>query len=252
MTHTIIITRPPSKQQAAKTTYQQAGFHCFPLPCFQAQPNPKLTTAHLYPVEQTQVLIILNSHALSFLEQKTLDFNPKKIPHIIAIGPAAAQKWQQIYHQKITAINNGGSEQIIQQLKQIKPKKIAIFTALGGRELIKQYATKNAISYTQINSYHRSPLKLPEAKLQKTLQTNHCLLTATSGQIITRLQQLNSKTGQKLRQIPIICGSSRIAQIAHQNQFQQIHTARSPSNQHMLQTIQKITEQRTSEKPYSE
>lgn len=251
MKPTIIITRPPSKQHPAKTHYQQAGFHCLALPCFQAHPNLQLTSTQLRPAEKAQVLIILNSHALTFLEQKQLDFNPKQIPHIIAIGPAAAQKWQQLYQQKIT-VNDGGSEQIIQQLKLIQPKQIAIFTALGGRKLIKQYATKHAISYSQINSYHRQPLKLPETQLANSLQTNNCLLTATSGQIITRLQQLNSKTGQKLRQIPIICGSSRIAQIAHQNQFQQIHTARSPSNQHMLQTIQKITEQRTSEKPYSE
>lgn len=242
MQPTIIITRPSSKQQAAKEHYQQAGFNSFPLPCFQAQPKLKLTTDQLHSIETAQVLIILNSHALTFLEQQSLNFDPKQMPRIIAIGPAAAQKWQHHHKQHITIINHGGSEQIIRQLEQIKPRQITVLTAPNGRKLIKQYAAKHAIEYQQINSYHRQPLKLPEAQLNQTLQTTTCLLTATSGQIITHLQQqLKPKTWQKLQQTPIICGSLRIAQLARQQQFTQIHTATSPSNQHMLQTIQAIT-----------
>lgn len=235
---TVIITRPKSKQKDALKTFKSNGFDVFSAPCFDATPNTNIKTEWLSQATQSDVLIILNSHAIDAVLKKNPDFSVSQQTRVIGIGEAVAVHWQKHFNHPIIQAG-GNSESVIAHLEQIKPNNTTVLTSSGGREIIKAYALEKRIHFVQLNCYTKRHLVLDLAAWQTILNNQaDLILTANSGQLLLHIQnQLPDDLWQKILATPLITGAPRISEVAKKLGFIEIQTANSPSNQDMLQAL---------------
>jgi uroporphyrinogen-III synthase len=137
------------------------------------------------------------------------------------------------------------SEGVIELLKKVKPTSVKILTTGDGRDVIKRYCMQAHISYAQINTYQRIPLIIDLAGLQ-TLYTNDThktvILTATSSGILAQfMSQLSDDLTAMVLAQPIVVGAQRIADLASNLGFGEIHVAASPSDAAMCAKVNELT-----------
>lgn len=235
---TVIVTRPSGKQSGALQLFKQAGFEVFSAPCFAATTNYDIKAEWLNQASLADVVVVLNSHAIDACLDIDPNFCIQNNDKVLAIGTAVQQHWQHCFGQTIHQAG-GNSEAVIDQLKQIKPKSIAVFSALGGRELIKSFALQQGINYTQINCYNKTELPLDLPAWQALLEKGEALaLTVNSGAPLEHIKsQLPQKLWQALIQHPVVTGAQRISDMAYEMGFAKVLTANSPSNRDMLKTL---------------
>ncbi|WP_154222631.1 uroporphyrinogen-III synthase [Marinicella rhabdoformis] len=238
---TVIITRPKSKQQAALKIFKAQGFEVLSAPCINATSNPNIKLQWIEQAGQTEVLIVLNSHAIDALLTRYPGFSVSDKTQVIGIGKAVTSHWKKHLKAPITEAS-GNSESVIAILDRIKPRNITVLTSLGGRELIKAYALVKRINFTQLNCYIKQQLPLDLTAWQAVLANQKgVILTANSGQLLHLIQsQLPDHLWQQLLSSPLVTGASRITEMATQLGFKNTHTAQSPSNQDMLRAAIQI------------
>jgi|GEM_PF-1268234 len=240
---TVIITRPLPTNPVTAVAYEKAGFEVFKAPVFDIETNRSVKPEWLSFSAQTWV--ILSVHALYHALDIHPDLKPCEKTQVIAVGPAVEKAWKTQFDHDITSHPWMNSEGVIELLKKIKPASVKILTTEGGRNLIKSHCMQQCISYAQINTYQRIPLNIDLLGLHDLYQNrtnNQVILTATSSGI---LQQFTSQLSTELYSIvksqPVVVGAKRIADIAQELGFFDIHLAASPSDEAMCEVANTLS-----------
>ncbi len=230
---TVILTRPVPAIQCAKEVYQKAGFTVFEAPVFDIKTNPSVKPQWLGLA--ADVWIILSVNALNHALKINPDLKPEKNTHVIAVGPAVKKAWSQQFDHPISHHPLMNSEGVVELMQEKKPKSVKILTTDGGRELIKTHCMRNSISYIQINCYIRVPLTIDLDGLRQLYKNNNdIILCATSSDILTEFtQQLPNDLLSQILATQLIVGAKRIAELAQEFGFSDIHLAASPKDEAM-------------------
>lgn len=243
---TVIVTRPLGKQNDALQLFKQAGLEVFSAPCFAAETNRNIKAEWLHQSSLAESVVVLNTHAIDACLDISPNFRIEDNSKVLAIGAAVQKRWQLSFGQEIK--NAGGdSEAVIRCLAKSKPSSLTVFTALGGRELIKSYALEQRINYCQVNCYTKAELPLNLTAWQTLIAKDQAIvLTANSSAPLHFIQsQLPQPLWQAVIQNPIVTGAKRISDLAIHLGFSNIVTADSPSNQDILKAIFKCTHKKS-------
>jgi len=236
---TVIVTRPVTAIEQSSQIYKEAGFDVFQAPSYDIQTNESVQPQWLNSAADTW--IILSVHALTHALKLEPKLNPSTHTNIIAVGPAVKNLWQQHFNHPIRFHPSMNSEGVIELLKIIKPQSVKILTAENGRNLIKSYCMQAQISYSQINTYLRIPLKIDVEKLTTLYRDkteSPTILTATSGNVLQHFySQLTQPLQHQVKFKPLIVGAQRIAQLATSLGFTQVYVANSPSDECMCMQV---------------
>ncbi len=239
---TVIITRPDISVNTSSETYQNEGFEVFEAPCFSITTNQSLPAQWLE--SPTEIWIILSVHALQHALVIAPSLKPENNTQVIAVGPAVVQAWKTYFDHEITYHPWMNSEGVIELLKNIAPSSVKILTTDGGRSLIKNHCMKRSISYAQLNTYLRIPLEFDQNGLYQLFQNKgKCqpVLTMTSCGILTQfMSQLGAELSMMVLVEPIVVGAQRIADLAQELGFLNIHLAGNPSDQAMCDAVKKL------------
>ncbi len=240
--NTVIITRPEASVALSSEIYQNQGFKVFEAPCFSIKTNESLPAQWLEVA--TEVWVILSVHALQHALVIAPALKPGNNTQVIAVGPAVEQAWKQHFDHDIIYHPWMNSEGVIELLKGIEPTSVKILTTDGGRSLIKSHCMKQCISYAQLNTYLRTPLTVDQVGLLNVYQnkvSSQPVLTITSCGILTELMsQLTTELAELVLAKPIVVGAQRIADLANELGFLDIHLASSPSDQAMCDAVKKL------------
>jgi len=235
----VIITRPKPAIQSCATTYVKAGLKVFQAPCFDIQTNPSVQPGWL--TAEADVWLVLSIHALRHALAIVPGLKPPATTRVLAVGATVADFWQQHYKQVIEYHADMNSEGVIELLSKYQPSSVKILTTGDSRPLIRAFCMNQQISYSQINTYQRVPLKIDQVSwfdLYANVTQDPVVLTATSCGI---LSQLMSKLSAELKAVvttqPIVVGAIRIAELARDLGFSEVHLAASPSDKDMSEAV---------------
>lgn len=239
---TVILTRPDHRIKEAEGLYQAANLTTLAMPCFAVQTNTEVGPEELALAERTPLLMILNSNAVKHTLLLKPDFTLSQQTMVIGVGTAVADYWQRHFDQPILTPVSQDSAGLIALLEHHQPTELVILTAAGGLDLVRRYCIEKQIHYRQINSYQRIPLPLDFASLEKLLEDDgNIVLTVTSGLILQHFWQQCPEDLKSLLQVqPVVCGATRITEIATDLGFHSVITADSPGNEDMLAACLKV------------
>ena len=238
---TVVITRPQHRISEAQKDYQQASFESLAMPCFAVQTNTEVTPEQLAQAERAPLLLIFNSNAIKHLLLLKPDFTLSQATMVMGVGEGVAEYWRAHFDQPIITPVTQDSAGMMALLAHHQPQELVILTAAGGLDLVRRYCIKKQINYQQINTYQRLPLPLDFEPLKKCLDDKQpVVLTATSGLILQHFwHQCPDDLKSDVCQLPLISGAERISEMAKDLGFEQIMTAKSPSNKDMIAALKK-------------
>ncbi len=234
----VIITRPQLSIKAAADTYKKAGFDVYASPCFTIETNHSIQPQWLHI--EADVWVILSVHALNHALLLAADLKPSDNTRVVAVGPAVVNAWKQHFEHPIDYHPLMNSEGVIETLKQLKPQSVKILTTLGGRDLIKTHCMAERISYSQINTYIRKEMPIDQVGLHALYDDckKSSVLTATSsGILLYFMSQLSNSLQAQVSSHPVVVGAQRIADLANEMGFKNIHLAANPSDQAMCDAV---------------
>ncbi len=236
---TVIVTRPQARIESTTAVYLAAGLEVFKAPCFATRNNEAVDVRWLD--SPADALVILSVPALEHATALAPKWQPQKNIRVIAVGPAVAKVWRQHFEHAIESHPLMNSEGVIQLLKKYQPQAINILTVDSGRDLIKRFCLSERISYTQINTYLREPLRIDLGGLAELYQDgkqDSPILTATSSGILKHfLSQLTAEIRVSVLSAPLVVGAKRIAQFAESIGFNQVHVANETSDAAMCERV---------------
>ena len=237
---TAIITRPQIVIEQTAEVYQKAGIQVFKAPCFAIKTNLSVQPQWLYA--DADVWIVLSVHALNHALLIAPDLQPTATTRVIAVGPAVVKAWRLHFDHPVSSHPLMNSEGVIELLTEFAAKSVKILTTLDGRNLIKSHCMNAQISYSQINTYHRKELPIDTDGLSQIIQNNTetaVVLTATSSGILSQfMTQLSDELKEVVLSNPLVVGAQRIAELASELGFADIHVAASPSDEAMCEVVQ--------------
>lgn len=114
----------------------------------------------------------------------------------------------------------------LDELQRVSGKRIAIWAAPGGRELIAQTLSARGAEVRAIAVYRRLPVRPAVAAVRALRRSSAVVLSATSAALLRELDRLlvqQRLTGLRAR--PLIVASARIAELATTLGFADVHIA---------------------------
>lgn len=229
--------------QSCTAVYHKAGLSVFQSPCFDIQTNPSVRAEWL--TAEADVWLVLSIHALHHALAIVPTLKPPADTRVIAVGPAVADAWLQHYNQVIEYHADMNSEGVVELLAKYQPNSVKILTTGDSRPLIRSYCMSKQISYSQINTYQRISLTIDQASMQDlyaNASQNTVTLTVTSCGILNQfMSQLSRELTTSVIASPLVVGANRVADLASDLGFQDIHLAASPSDEDMCEVVAAVS-----------
>ncbi len=239
---TAILTRPDTSIALTAETYSKAGLNVFQAPCFTIKTNDTVQPQWLQT--PAEIWVILSVHGLKHALIIAPELAPTKETSVIAIGPAVEKAWKKHFDHDITSHPLMNSEGVVELLKQAKPSSVKILTTGDGRDVIKSHCMQHCISYAQLNTYQRIPLSIDHQALLELYQkksNDEVVLTATSSGILKQFMSLlSTELHSTVLSQPLVVGAQRIADLAQELGFINIHLAASPSDEAMCEVTKTL------------
>lgn len=242
----ILVTRPAEQAKGLSQLIEAEGGQVLRFPTVEigAPKEPSAVEEIIQRLDDFHWAVFVSVNAVKRGLQRVL--SQREIPadlKVAVVGQATAQAlaaFGMSPHLCPTSGYNSEALLAMDELQQMKGKRVVIFRGSGGRELLaKTLAERGAqIEYAEV--YRRClPPPSVAAKLRQTLAHHPVNVIITTSKAV--LENLCHLVGEplleKLRMIPLVVISSRQAQQARELGFTQIWVAREPSDTALVQAV---------------
>ncbi len=212
----VLVTRAAHQSAPLCALIRAHGGHpiCFPALEISAPENPEVTQLQLAQLDQFDIAIFISpnavSHGLALLGDKT----PLSRLKVAAVGKSTAAMLEKAgVVVNITPTDKFDSEALLemQNLHDVKDRRIIIFRGNGGRSLLGDTLRQRgaAVIYTEV--YQRCKPKADPTELLANWLTTVNIVTATSIDILHNLVALLGAEGiKKLRITPLLVVSKQM------------------------------------------
>lgn len=161
--------------------------------------------------------------------------------HRFAVGESTARALQRAGLGPVLVPVQATSEGLLamEQLAQVRGRKIAIVGAPGGRPLLGDCLTRRGADLSRVNVYQRLPARW-DARHWRALESvrQPVVTTLTSAQSMARLSsRLPEMHWQRLRAGTAVASSPRLAQLARKLGFSRVERARSATDVDLIAAI---------------
>ena len=241
------VTRPAGQAQALCAGLQRLGFrtHAQPMlelvPLDALDPDQKQCIAHL---DQYQHVIFISGNAVNFGMQWILEAWPELPTNTwYAIGSATAERLRESGVTQVHSSARMTSESLLADpgLEQVAQHRVLIVKGFGGRVSLRDELVARGALVDEFNCYRRICPGLEPGELAKKLtEWAPGLLLISSGEgLANMLGLLSPLESSKLAVLPLIVPSKRVAQLALERGFADVHCAANASDAAMLGAVER-------------
>jgi uroporphyrinogen-III synthase len=236
----VIVTRPVHQATAFCAGIEAAGGKAIGFPTIEIQVSAGAAEALLAEIAEYDAVIYISPNAVAAAPPpKSLDVK------IFAVGQATAKALQATGQKNIiTPESEATSEALLArpELQNINGQKILIVAGAGGRNLLAQTLRARDAYVQKAEIYRRAIPQNDTQLLDPVLVTpKKAVITFTSGDAARNFVSMVGTLAPALKQLPIVTGSSRIAEICAELSFQQTAVvAKDPGDISMLAALQKL------------
>ncbi|GAD80440.1 uroporphyrinogen-III synthase [Vibrio ezurae] len=244
-----LIVRPQPSAEELYRALQKLGVasECCPVVSFTFSPLSLSSLEHLTICD---IIIAVSQPAVRFTHQALLQKNKRwpQTARYFAVGAKTASCLQKLTQQSASSPQSEDTEGLLELLASeslngkegIKGKKIAILRGDSGRELLFDSLQNLNAKTVYIESYSRH-----WTGFDGEVQVKHWQSTGIDHLIVTSFEQLKFFTQQIpthrknwLHSLELMVPSTRVAQLALQLGFTQVHNINGASNQAIMDSIQ--------------
>lgn len=232
----ILITRPSNQSSVMQQALESQGAAVLSLPLIHIE---ALNDEQAMQVLKDKVLQLDNYHCLIFVSNNAVTFGGELINdywpqfpvgvEVIAVGPTTAEAARTRFICEVSQPVTGmTSEDILRlpQLNDIEGKRIGIVRGQGGRELLADTLRSRGASVDYLEAYSRTPVAYDASEFCARLRSAGVnVLTASSGESLTRLSAMLSGEAELRRQLDLVVPSQRVAEQALEAGYEKVHCA---------------------------
>ncbi len=246
----VLVTRPEAQQQALIEAIAAAGGQAVSMPLIAIEPiednkQQALLRQQIQELDNYRLLIFISSNAARFGGELVDSYWPQ-FPldvSVLAVGPATAEEVSRRLGCEVACSRSGMDSEALLALpllQDVAGARIAIFRGQGGRELLAQTLRERGARVDYIEVYRREAVPYAaDAAVNLITAEDVNVLTVSSGESLKMLRQmLGNNSGLLL--LPLIVPSERIAELALQLGFNQVHNAGGANNEALLHCLQKL------------
>ena len=252
----VLVTRPAGQQKELIEAIEAHGGEAISLPLLSIEPIEPIENAgakarlrrSLARLPDCDLLIFVSVNAARFGAQLIVDRGAALSPaaKLLAVGAATAREAAALLGRPVHGPATGsGSERLLElpQLEDVQGRRIAIFRAAGGRELLAQELRRRGAIVDYIEVYRRAPATAAAGRLQEILDHGPPdIAVMTSAGALARWRKLlgeiappsakspsfalplavNKGAGRnadRLLKMPVAAPSRRVAELAAQYGF---------------------------------
>lgn len=236
----VLVTRPLAQQQSLCDVLTQTGFTAVGLPMLEIVPLSQ--AAQVQEIKQ-RVLALDNYQHVIFISANAVEcgmawlttYWPQWPTGICwyAIGRATAQQLATYGVDAVAGADAMNSETLLAnpQLLAVNGQRILIVRGVGGRETLAHTLRERGalVDYCEVYERHAAHYATPQ--LRDFFEAGNCAIIANSGETLLALLAQADAEQQRdpLLQTPIIVPGERVAQLAEENGFANVVTAKNAS-----------------------
>lgn len=241
----VLITRPAGQTQALCAGLKSLGFLSHSQPMLELVPLEVLGSAQnqcLARLDQYQHVIFISGNAVNFGMKWILEVWPE-LPAInwYAIGSATAERLRESGVSHVHSSARMTSESLLAgpELEQVAKHRVLLVKGFGGRVSLRDHLLARGAIVDEFNCYTRMCPGLAPGEMAKKLnQWAPGLVLISSGEgFANMLSLLSPLESSKLAVVPLIVPSERVAQLAKERGFADVHCAANASDAAMLEAV---------------
>lgn len=225
----VLITRPAHQADKLCSMIGEAGGRPVRLPAIAIVPPPDTKPAHaaLDNIEKYQLIIFVSSNAVQMAHSLMGTHMLPDDATVAAIGQATAHALEIAYGRKpdLTPTRAFDSEALLKEkaLQDMTDKHVLIVRGHGGREFLGDTLRERGATVDYAEVYRRA---MPDIDVHSIVGDDPVnsldLVTVTSAETMDNLMALfdNAGMGDRLRLLPIIVVSNRVAERAEAYSFE--------------------------------
>jgi len=236
----VIVTRPAHQATAFCSDVEAAGGKVIGFPSIEIQVSAGAAEALLVEIAEYDYVIYISPNAVAVAPPpKTLSGK------LFAVGTATAKALQAAGQKNIIAPESEATSEALlalPELQNVKGQTILIVSGAGGRNLLAETLRAREAYVQKAEIYRRAIPKNDTQLLDPVLVTpKKAVITFTSGDAARNFVSMIGTLAPALKRLPIVTGSSRIAEICAELGFQQTAiAAKDPGDISMFAALQKL------------
>jgi uroporphyrinogen-III synthase len=263
----VIITRPIAQAEKWRAQLDAAGIASVLVPLLElrgvsAAEQTRAIKNVVLDFDLYQKAIFVSQNAVDFAMQWLEDYWPQLPVGIeyFAVGETTARHLQQhgIKVSALTAAETGAmnSESLLQvaELQQVDGEKIIIFRGCGGRGHMGEILQARGANVTYCELYERHLPAQAADNLREVFTTDLAwqyrnIVALHSGESLQHYQRVldqleradsTAELAKRVRLLPVLVPGERVAQLANQAGFRQVHMAENATDASMLSALHQI------------
>ena len=238
----VLVTRPAGQAQALCAALQRLGFPTHAQPMLELVPLDVLDSAQkqcITHLDEYQHVIFISGNAVNFGMQWIVESWPElPTTNWYAIGSATTERLRESGISQVHSSARMTSESLLADpaLQKVAQHRVLIVKGFGGRVSLRDELLAKGAVVDEFNCYRRiCPGLEPGELAQKLTQWAPGLVLISSGEGLTNMLSLLSPLeSSKLAVLPLIVPSRRVAQLARERGFADVHCAANASDAAML------------------
>jgi len=238
----IVVTRPTLTAAPLRRAIRRRGAEPLGLPGLALEPaaDPADARRHLRAALSSQVWIFTSPAAVHFAWTLVPDLRLPQRISVVAVGRGTAQALARV---GVTAIAPAGREDsegmlALPVLGAVEGQTLALIGAPGGRGLLAPALHARGATVQPVHVYRRTLPMWRPAQIDAFCRAEEPLATlVSSGEALDNLSRhLPPPASARLRGVPVVVSSERLAGLARDLRFGEILVARSPAPADLLDT----------------
>ncbi len=241
----VLVTRPARQAAELRELIEEQGGRALMFPVLEivaAEESPALRDL-IDRLDEFDIALFISANAVD--KALSLILARRALPghlQLAVVGNSTAKQLQEFgMHADIIPTQSFNSEALLAlpAMQQVTGKNIVIFRGAGGRELLAQVLRERGARVEYAEVYKRAkPEADVSALLEELRQSKVQVVTATSSEAVRNLLEMAGKEGaERLRALPLVVLSARIAEDARALGFKSVVVTRLADDEAMAEAV---------------
>ncbi|RJQ47498.1 MAG: uroporphyrinogen-III synthase [Gammaproteobacteria bacterium] len=241
----VLVTRPAQQAAELCELIEEQGGRALLFPVLEivaAEESPALLDL-VDRLDEFDIAIFISANAVD--KALSLILARRPLPahlQLAVVGNSTARQLQEFgIHADLIPAQGFNSEALLAlpEMREVHGKNIVIFRGAGGRELLAQALRERGARVEYAEVYRRTKPQADVSALLEELRQNKVqVVTATSSEAVRNLLEMAGKEGaQRLRALPLVVLSARIAEDARALGFKSVTVAQLAGDEALAEAV---------------
>ncbi|MCL5669490.1 MAG: uroporphyrinogen-III synthase [Gammaproteobacteria bacterium] len=249
----VLVTRPAQQAAELRELIEEQGGKALMFPVLEivAAAESKELLDLIDRLDEFDIAVFISANAVD--KALSLILARRALPahlQLAVVGNSTAKQLQEFgMHADIIPARGFNSEALLAlpEMQEVHGKNIVIFRGAGGRELLAQSLRERGACVEYAEVYQRARPQVDVSVLLEELRQNKVqVVTATSSEAVHNLLEMAGEEGAvRLRALPLVVLSARIAEEARRLGFKSVTVARLADDEALAEAVAQAVRRRT-------